>query len=389
MAGPIRNVETGSVTALAMTRQNAPRPPNAWILYRSDRLKELPPLAQGERRAQADVSRMISRMWKGETDETRQHYERLADEKKAEHSIKYPGYRFQPMKKEERVALREQKKMVKDAERKSRQQQRGRASQQPPTLPPTSHSTPEPQTLHVPPLSIQHAHLYPPIPSGSIYYPIELFGPAGPSPPVSLASSPAPESSPESTTTSDESYETTSSHPPSVVATPAVGLATLLPPLDSHVSQTLQSSVVSSPAIPSGGNPYLALFGPAATRTTYSTSPQSAVPMAVPNFANHVVPTPIPTPSPNLGLISSTPHLQSNTYAAPTPLGPIHSQYAVDHDGQSTSGINSLGQAGSASQLVTPDNGQINATDVSSETYAFDDQAFTAVRFLSDSSLTV
>ena len=166
----------GTVTALAMTRQNAPRPPNAWILYRSDRLKELPPLAQGERRAQADVSRMISRMWKNETDETRQHYERLADEKKAEHSIKYPGYRFQPMKKEERVALREQKKMVKDAERKSRQQQRGRASQQPPTLPPTSHSTPEPQALQVPPLYIQHSHLYPPIPSGSIYYPIELFG---------------------------------------------------------------------------------------------------------------------------------------------------------------------------------------------------------------------
>src|SRR3954452_3795475 len=38
-----------------------PRPPNAWILYRSDKLRQLPPTEPGNpRRAQAEVSKMIS-----------------------------------------------------------------------------------------------------------------------------------------------------------------------------------------------------------------------------------------------------------------------------------------------------------------------------------------
>ncbi|EPQ57488.1 high mobility group box, partial [Gloeophyllum trabeum ATCC 11539] len=74
-----------------------PRPPNAWILYRSDKLKTLPPVPPGmPRRAQADVSREISLMWKNEREEVRAQYERLAEVRKAQHQNAYPGYRYHP-----------------------------------------------------------------------------------------------------------------------------------------------------------------------------------------------------------------------------------------------------------------------------------------------------
>ncbi|KAG8840078.1 hypothetical protein FRC20_005805, partial [Serendipita sp. 405] len=80
-----------------------PRPANAWILYRSHKMKDLTPSEPGlPRRPQADISKQIAEMWKNETPEIRQHYERLSDLKKAEHLALYPGYRFQPKKKAEK-----------------------------------------------------------------------------------------------------------------------------------------------------------------------------------------------------------------------------------------------------------------------------------------------
>ncbi|KII92243.1 hypothetical protein PLICRDRAFT_103505, partial [Plicaturopsis crispa FD-325 SS-3] len=79
-----------------------PRPPNAWIIYRSDKLQQLAPPPGQKSPPQADVSRTIAKMWRQESDPVREHYERLAEKKKAEHAIMYPNYRFQPMKKEEK-----------------------------------------------------------------------------------------------------------------------------------------------------------------------------------------------------------------------------------------------------------------------------------------------
>ncbi|KDQ57658.1 hypothetical protein JAAARDRAFT_93592, partial [Jaapia argillacea MUCL 33604] len=80
-----------------------PRPPNAWILYRSDKLKSLPPVPAGApRRAQADVSREISLMWKNETEIVRSEYERRAELKKAQHQQLYPNYRYHPVSKAEK-----------------------------------------------------------------------------------------------------------------------------------------------------------------------------------------------------------------------------------------------------------------------------------------------
>ncbi|ELU35966.1 HMG (high mobility group) box domain-containing protein [Rhizoctonia solani AG-1 IA] len=68
-----------------------PRPPNAWILYRSDKLKELATQqTSGPRKPQAEISKIISQMWQQEGPDTKGKYETRAEEKKAEHAATRP-----------------------------------------------------------------------------------------------------------------------------------------------------------------------------------------------------------------------------------------------------------------------------------------------------------
>lgn len=95
-----------------------PRPANAWILYRSDKMKNIAPPPPGKAKPpQADISKLIAAMWKNEQPEVRQHYEALSDMKKAEHLAQYPGYRFQPMKKADKEKVRAERKAEKEKER--------------------------------------------------------------------------------------------------------------------------------------------------------------------------------------------------------------------------------------------------------------------------------
>lgn len=95
-----------------------PRPANAWILYRSDKMRDLKPPPSGQPRPpQADISKLIAAMWKNEQPEIKQHYETLSDLKKAEHLALYPGYRFQPMKKADKDKARAEKRAEKERER--------------------------------------------------------------------------------------------------------------------------------------------------------------------------------------------------------------------------------------------------------------------------------
>ncbi|KDQ21312.1 hypothetical protein BOTBODRAFT_99971, partial [Botryobasidium botryosum FD-172 SS1] len=96
MAGPIRTSPSTSAARNANTQP--PRPPNAWILYRSDKLRELN-RDPGNRKPQAEISKIISQWWKQESDDVRGQYEKLSEKKKLEHQLQYPGYRFQPIKK--------------------------------------------------------------------------------------------------------------------------------------------------------------------------------------------------------------------------------------------------------------------------------------------------
>ncbi|KAF9230518.1 hypothetical protein BU15DRAFT_83526 [Melanogaster broomeanus] len=187
MAGPIRSTPVaGSARQQPAYKVQPPRPPNAWILYRSDRLKDLPP--SKERRAQADVSKLISDLWKNEKEEVKLEYERMADARKAEHQRMYPSYRFQPMKKEDKERIREERKQEREQARlakKSKGRGATAATTSAPTPPPLVYAMP-PYIVppgYAPPMTMPHPYMVP-------YQPEARFGPAGPSPPLSAASSP-------------------------------------------------------------------------------------------------------------------------------------------------------------------------------------------------------
>jgi HMG (high mobility group) box len=145
-----------------------PRPPNAWILYRSDKLQQLPPPAFGQPKpTQAEVSKIISAQWRSESDQVRAHYDHLAEMAKAEHARLYPNYRFAPMKKADKDRIREEKRQAKEQERVGRRS-RGRPTPYP--LPCTASTSTAPA-----PLVFRHV----------------LSDPKDPSPPLSSASSPS------------------------------------------------------------------------------------------------------------------------------------------------------------------------------------------------------
>lgn len=95
--------------------QKIPRPPNAWILYRTDRLREWretrspndPPMKQ------ADISRFISTTWKIEPDDIKLDYEKRAAIAKAEHKKKYPDYKYNPISKEVKDKMRAEEREAK------------------------------------------------------------------------------------------------------------------------------------------------------------------------------------------------------------------------------------------------------------------------------------
>ncbi|CAG8722147.1 9037_t:CDS:2 [Gigaspora margarita] len=81
-------------------RQNkvkrVPRPPNAFILYRTN--KHLDVKAQNKNLTNAQVSKVISQMWKNEKNEIKLYWEKLADNMKLNHMKNYPDYVYKPKK---------------------------------------------------------------------------------------------------------------------------------------------------------------------------------------------------------------------------------------------------------------------------------------------------
>ncbi|KAG6813688.1 hypothetical protein H0H92_008536 [Tricholoma furcatifolium] len=155
-----------------------PRPPNSWILYRSAMVNLIPPPEPGTSRSQADVSKLISTMWKYEEDSVRREYERRAEEKKLEHAAMYPHYRYAPKSKEEKEEIRRAKEESRKRKKTKKARyspmadaatsRRRRSARNPPL---TSHSVP-----YLSPRTPEHTD-------------------GGPSPPMSAAPSPSPEPS--------------------------------------------------------------------------------------------------------------------------------------------------------------------------------------------------
>ncbi|KAM0756316.1 hypothetical protein T439DRAFT_278173, partial [Meredithblackwellia eburnea MCA 4105] len=70
---------------------HTPRPPNAWILYRSEQIRALKSDKELSKKPQSDISKLIGHMWREESDEVKRWYESEAELRKLEHRIKYPG----------------------------------------------------------------------------------------------------------------------------------------------------------------------------------------------------------------------------------------------------------------------------------------------------------
>lgn len=86
-----------ATTDSPQSNDKIPRPPNAWILFRKEKSKQLreanPSMSVGE------VSAEASRQWRALSDEDQSVYKQLAEEAKRQHKIQYPDYRYKPARK--------------------------------------------------------------------------------------------------------------------------------------------------------------------------------------------------------------------------------------------------------------------------------------------------
>ncbi|KAJ7226956.1 hypothetical protein GGX14DRAFT_693062 [Mycena pura] len=73
-----------------------PRPPNAFILYRSERCKKMDP--SGKKKRQVVLNGIISQEWRELSEEDRAVWEGRAKVKKLEHGIRYPDYVYRPQR---------------------------------------------------------------------------------------------------------------------------------------------------------------------------------------------------------------------------------------------------------------------------------------------------
>lgn len=78
------------------TRKTIPRPCNCFIIYRQE--KSLLLRKQFPNIKNCDLSKIISDLWKEETQEVKNKYIELANRAKVEHHEKYPNYIFKPRK---------------------------------------------------------------------------------------------------------------------------------------------------------------------------------------------------------------------------------------------------------------------------------------------------
>ncbi|KAF9650927.1 hypothetical protein BDM02DRAFT_1222747 [Thelephora ganbajun] len=136
-----------------------PRPPNSWILFRSHMAKERTDL---EGRAQSEISAIISKAWKHAPADVKLHFEMLAEAKKVEHQARYPHYRFNPIKKADKVKAVKKAKTANAAIKKV-QAARGSRSVSPPSKRKVRNSktrSPSPKNDPAPSLADQHFATY-------------------------------------------------------------------------------------------------------------------------------------------------------------------------------------------------------------------------------------
>jgi hypothetical protein len=89
---PVRQVSH----ARRRSADHVPRPPNSFILFRSDYCVRNKQLDSEAVRDHALVSQLAGKAWRALSPAARKEYEDIAQEKKKEHAEKYPGYTYSP-----------------------------------------------------------------------------------------------------------------------------------------------------------------------------------------------------------------------------------------------------------------------------------------------------
>ncbi|TYJ52733.1 hypothetical protein B9479_006667 [Cryptococcus floricola] len=129
-SGAGKNVKTEKEEAVI------PRPPNAWIIYRSEILTRFKKgdKIPGYRKARDDLGlaplpdsdddKVISYLWKHETKQNKSHYEHQAALRKEEHALKYPNYKFKPVSKNIKIKAREDAKRERELEKRRKKEER-------------------------------------------------------------------------------------------------------------------------------------------------------------------------------------------------------------------------------------------------------------------------
>jgi len=103
---------TVSTTTSSRRRNDILRPPNPFILYRQEHHSKV--LAEHEGISNTEISKIIGKMWKEESEEVKNKYKEKAQEMKRRHKLMYPDYRFSPRKQEE-IRRRKKRKHVEPA----------------------------------------------------------------------------------------------------------------------------------------------------------------------------------------------------------------------------------------------------------------------------------
>ena len=83
----------------AASKEQPPRPPNCFLLYRADKLPEL----KDTLKRQGDLSKALGDMWNKESPAVRAAYKRKADRAAEEHRSLYPDYQFRPKRKGKKI----------------------------------------------------------------------------------------------------------------------------------------------------------------------------------------------------------------------------------------------------------------------------------------------
>ncbi|KAI9059578.1 high mobility group box, partial [Trametes sanguinea] len=82
-----------------------PRPPNAFMIFRSE-LWSKEKIKSTVERDHRQISRIAGNLWNRLTDAEREPYKRRAEEAKVEHARLYPQYKYSPIYRREKPAKR-------------------------------------------------------------------------------------------------------------------------------------------------------------------------------------------------------------------------------------------------------------------------------------------